>query len=72
MFFAPGHIQKRAKDLGPGEFEKRAFAFWRDAAVKSRDWLTIRKEMGADAVERAYQDVLGGKTPADAVWVTGF
>ena len=72
MFFAPGHIQKRAKDWGPGEFEKRAFAFWRDAAVKSRDWLTIRKEMGADAVERAYQDVLGGKTPADAVWVTGF
>lgn len=72
MFFAPGHIQKRAKDWGPGEFEKKAFAFWHGAAVKSRDWLTIRKDMGADAVEHAYRDVLNGKTPADAVWVTGF
>lgn len=72
MFFAPGHIQKRAKDWGPGEFEKRAFAFWRDAAVKSRGWLTIRKETGADAVARAYHDVLNGETPADTVWATGF
>ena len=72
MFFAPGHIQKRAKDWGPGEFEKRAFAFWRDAAVKSRDWLTIRKETGADTVARVYHEVLNGETPADAVWTTGF
>ena len=72
MFFAPGHIQKRAKDWGPGEFEKRAFAFWRDAAINSRDWLAVRKETGAEAVERAYRDVLAGDTPADAVWVVGF
>ena len=72
MFFAPGHIQKRAKDWGPGEFEKRAFAFWHDAAVKSRDWLTIKKEAGSGAVDRAYRDVLNGKTPADTAWVVGF
>ena len=72
MFFAPGHIQKRAKDWGPGEFEKRGFAFWRDAAVKSRDWLTIRRETGADAVECVYREVLNGETPADTVWATGF
>lgn len=72
MFFAPGHIQKRTKDWGPGEFEKRAFAFWRDAAIKSRDWLNIRKETGAEAVTRAYEEVLGGKTPADTAWIVGF
>lgn len=72
MFFAPGHIQKRTKEWGPGEFEKRAFSFWYDATVKSRDWLTIKKESGADAVERAYRDVLDGKTPADTAWVVGF
>ena len=72
MFFAPGHIQKRASDWGPGEFEKRAFGFWHDAALKSRDWLAIKKEMGGEAVARAYHDVLAGKTPADAAWVVGF
>ena len=72
MFFAPGHIQKRATDWGPGEFEKRAFQFWHEASVKSRDWLTIKKEIGGDAVTRAYSDVLDGKTPADTVWVVGF
>lgn len=72
MFFAPGHIQKRAQEWGPGAFEKQAFAFWKDAAVRSRDWLVIRREMGAKAVEKAWAQVLEGKTPADAAWVTGF
>lgn len=71
MFFAPGHIQKRASDWGPGEFEKRAFQFWHEASVKSRDWLSIKKEAGSDAVKRAYGDVLNGKTPADSAWVVG-
>ncbi len=72
MFFAPGHIQKRAQDWGPGEFEKHASAFWRKAAQKSRKWLKIKIENGPEAVERAYRDVLGAKTPADCAWVIGF
>jgi uncharacterized protein DUF2855 len=72
MFFAPSHIQKRTQDWGPGEFEKRAGAFWREAALKSRDWLKIQKETGDDAVKRAYDEVLSGKTPAEKAWVVGF
>ncbi len=72
MFFAPGHIQKRAEEWGPGAFEIQAFDFWKDAAVKSRDWLTIRRSAGRDAVENAWREVLAGKTPADAAWVVGF
>ncbi|NOX81766.1 MAG: DUF2855 family protein [Alphaproteobacteria bacterium] len=72
MFFAPSHIQKRAQDWGPGEFEKRAGAFWREAALKSRDWLKIQKETGDDAVKHAYDEVLSGKTPAEKAWVVGF
>ncbi len=72
MFFAPGHIQKRTQDWGPGEFEKRASAFWREAALKSRDWLKVKKENGPEAVERAYRDVLDAKTRADSAWVVGF
>ena len=72
MFFAPGHIQKRTKDWGPGIFEQKALAFWKDAALKSRDWLTIKRETGATAVEAAWQDVYQGKTPPNAAWVVSF
>ena len=72
MFFAPGHIQKRTQEWGPGAFEKQAYAFWKDAALKSRDWLIIRRENGADAVKRAWGAVYYGKTPADAAWVVSF
>lgn len=72
MFFAPGHIQKRAADWGPGVFEAKAFGFWKDAAIRSRSWLSIRRETGADAVARAYADVYNGRTPADSAWVVSF
>lgn len=72
MFFAPGHIQKRTQEWGPGAFEQQAFGFWKEAALKSRDWLIIRREDGPDAVKRAWDDVYQGKTPADAAWVVGF
>lgn len=65
MFFAPGHIQKRAQDWGPGAFEKKAFVFWRDAALKSRDWLIIERAAGVDGLERAYREVLEGRSTPD-------
>lgn len=72
MFFAPGHIQKRTQEWGPGAFEKQAFGFWKGAALKSRDWLIIRRDNGPEAVKHAWADVYAGKTPADAAWVVGF
>lgn len=62
MFFAPGHIQKRAKDWGPGVFDRKAFAFWRDAAVNSRDWLKIERASGPSAMEAAFHRVRKGET----------
>ncbi len=72
MFFAPGHIQKRAKDWGPGEFDRKAAEFWHDATLKSRNWLKINRQSGAAAIGEAYMDVHAGKTPADRAWVVGF
>jgi hypothetical protein len=72
MFFAPGHIQKRTQEWGPGAFEQQALGFWKDAAMKSRDWLIIRRETGPEAVDRAWTEVLAGKTPPDTAWVVGF
>ena len=65
----PVSIQKRAKDWGPGEFDRKAAAFWHEATLKSRDWLTIQTGTGVEAVKGAYFDVLTGKTPADKSWV---
>ncbi|MDZ7628507.1 MAG: DUF2855 family protein [Parvularculaceae bacterium] len=61
MFFAPGHIQKRAEDWGPGQFDKRAFAFWRDAAMSSKTWLQVETVRGADAMEAAFHRIRLGQ-----------
>ncbi len=61
MFFAPGHMQKRAKDWGAGVFDRKAFAFWRDAAVRSRDWLSIDRTSGPAAMEAAFHRVRKGE-----------
>lgn len=65
MFFAPGHIQKRAKEWGGGVFDKKAFAFWRDAAVDSRHWLKVDRAKGAAAMEAAFHRVRRGEARPD-------
>ncbi len=70
MFFAPGHIQKRAADWGPGVFEGKAFAFWREAAEKSRSWLKKREVSGMEALDAVYAEVKDGRmAPSDGVVV---
>ena len=65
MFFAPSHIQKCAQDWGPGEFEKKAYRFWHEASIKSRDWLVIEHQQGMAALTDVYNSLLAGKTPPD-------
>lgn len=65
MFFAPGHIEKRSQEWGPGEFQKKAFQFWSKAAVKSREWLTIEHRHGMDAVGQAFVEVRDSKIAPD-------
>ncbi|MDJ0759000.1 MAG: DUF2855 family protein [Woeseiaceae bacterium] len=65
MFFAPGHIQKRAADWGPGVFEGKAMKFWHDAATKSRSWLAFDQYSGMDALEDVYQQLLAGRVSPD-------
>ncbi|MEQ8748359.1 MAG: DUF2855 family protein [Amphiplicatus sp.] len=65
FFFAPGHIQKRAGDWGPGAFEAKALDFWRDAAKKSRAWLSVERIDGAAATEKVFHDLREGKITPD-------
>ena len=61
FFFAPSHIKKRADEWGPGELDKRVGAFFRDAALRSRDWLRIERIEGAQALERIFHELRLGK-----------
>lgn len=67
-FFAPGHIAKRGKEWGPGEFERRSEAFWTTAARASRSWLVLSHASGPDQAEAAFREVLQGRTPPDRAW----
>jgi hypothetical protein len=66
LFFAPSHIEKRARDWGPGEFERRAFAFWKEAALKSRDWVKIERYSGAEAAQAAFHKMRKGDFAPEA------
>lgn len=65
FFFAPSHIEKRTKDWGPGEFDQRAFAFWKRAAERSRAWLNVERFEGADAALGAYERMRLGSFPPE-------
>ena len=65
MFIAPDHIQKRARDWGPGVFDSRAIAFWRRAADASRRWLTLVPIEGLTACETVFHQLRSGTAPAD-------
>ena len=71
MFFAPEHIQKRAEEWGPGEFQKKAYAFWHSASIRSRDWLKIEHRHGVDCMQDVFERVRdGGVSPDTGLVVT--
>jgi hypothetical protein len=61
MFFAPGHIRKRASDWGKGEFDRRALEFWRSAAEKSNSWLAYETTRGLADTEAVFDALRDGK-----------
>jgi hypothetical protein len=66
MFFAPAHIEKRAREWGPGAFEAKSDAFWKTAAKGSTNWFKISHRKGADVLAETYREVLEGRVPANA------
>jgi hypothetical protein len=63
MFFAPGHIQQRAADWGPGVFQQKAFQFWQQAAIQSRPWLPRQVFSGVQGMQDAFRKTLAGEVP---------
>ncbi|MEL6366767.1 MAG: DUF2855 family protein [Pseudomonadota bacterium] len=65
MFFAPGHMQTRNKEWGPGEFEKRTYEFWLKATQATADWISYRHLNGMSLLQAAYKEVLSGEARPD-------
>ncbi|MDH3707156.1 MAG: DUF2855 family protein [Acidimicrobiia bacterium] len=61
FFFAPGQIEKRSADWGPGELMKRMGGRFDQFVDFSDGWLEIVRCSGPDAVTAAYHDVLEGR-----------
>jgi len=63
MFFAPSHIQRRNLDWGSGGLERRVAEDWRNFVADSSRWLEVVEHHGPNAMQRAYLEMLEGRTP---------
>jgi len=65
LFFAPAQGKKRAEDWGPKELGAKLLRAWQTFRGRATDpahpWLTVQEHHGAEAVERAYAQVLAGR-----------
>ena len=65
LFFAPAQIKKRSMDWGPQGLGQRLVQSWNafvaQATQSAHPWLRVEQHQGPEAVQLAYQQVLGGK-----------
>ena len=66
MFFAPGHIKKRADEWGSGVLERKATQFWANAALRSRAWLEVERVSGLEVLSPAFERLLEGGIPPNS------
>lgn len=65
FFFAPGHMQKRTKEWGREEFDKKSNSFLFASLANSKNWLTVEKVNGLDGLLSIHEDVCLGKIEAN-------
>jgi hypothetical protein len=67
FFFAPDRVRTRTQDWGREGFERRLADAWHPYVEWTTGWLEVIHGHGPEAVERAYLDLLDGRTdPATA------
>lgn len=64
MFFAPGHIAERSKELGTDEWNRRMASFTQGALADAAKWLAVREIEGLGAFLRTYDAVVTGSVNA--------
>jgi hypothetical protein len=62
FFFAPDRVRKRAEDWGRERLNTRLAEAWRPYVEWTSGWLEVVHGSGPEAVERAYRELLDGRT----------
>ena len=65
FFFAPGHIQKRIKEWGGAEFDRKTGQFLVETAAKTGKWLQFKTLKGLGELAAVHADVCMGQIPAN-------
>ena len=65
FFFAPTQMQKRAKDWGPVELQKRQAEVWHDFLAFIAGRIRVVRGRGPADVERVYRETLEGRAKPD-------
>lgn len=61
LFFAPSQIQKRAAEWGQAGINARLSAAWEPFTAQVQDWITVRRDSGAQALGETYQALLNNR-----------
>ena len=65
MLFAPSHIQHRMTDWGPAELDRKVSAFAAETGVRSRDWMSVFRLDGLEAMSSIFEMVYQGNMSPD-------
>jgi hypothetical protein len=65
FFFAPAQIKKRSADWGPGGFQERFAAAWRQFMEPVSGWMRVIHGRGPADVERVYLEMVDGHAKPD-------
>ena len=60
FFFAPAHIQKRIRDWGREEYEKKTDSFMKARVEQSNDWMNVREIEGLKGFAEVYRQIVEG------------
>jgi hypothetical protein len=63
MFFAPSQIQKRHREWGDAEYQRKLGAAWGSFIDAVDDWVSIVESAAPDRLEEVYATVLNGAAP---------
>ena len=72
LFFAPTEVGRRQEEWGREDYAQRCTEALHAFVAGSRDWLTIDRRTGADAVTQAWLDVYHGSVSPDVGVVASF
>lgn len=65
MFFAPGHIERRAKDWGALDFNAKVAGFLADGMAHADGWMQVKETAGLADFVKIYEAVVQGDLNAN-------